>query len=142
LKAGGICGMNEGMNIFALAGIGIGAALAAMFLRDGKLPALALLTSLTAGIIIFLSILPQIGQIFQVFEDLAQKANLSGLYLTIVFKVLGIAYVAEFSSQLCRDAGQGSIALKIELAAKTAILLLSLPVMISILNSVMTLFNA
>lgn len=128
-------------DIFVLAAIGIVGAIIAIFLKDTKLPVFAILVALAVGAIIFLQVIPKLGQLFDLFESIAQSANLSALYLNTIFKVLGVAYIAEFAAQLCRDAGQGSIAVKIEFAAKTGILMLSMPIMISILNSVINLLS-
>ena len=44
-------------------------------------------------------------------------------------KMLGIAYIAEFSSSICKDCGHSAIASQIELFAKGAIVVMSIPVM-------------
>ncbi len=49
-----------------------------------------------------------------------------------MLKVTGIAYLAQFGMQLCIDAGQSSIASKIELAGKIMIMIISAPVLISL----------
>ena len=48
--------------------------------------------------------------------------------------MLGITFVAEFSSALCRDAGYQTIAQQIEVFAKLAVLVLGLPVVFSLLE--------
>ena len=55
----------------------------------------------------------------------------------IVLKVTGIAYLAQFGMQLCNDAGQTSIAGKIELAGKIMMMVVSAPVLLSLLDVVM-----
>ena len=57
-----------------------------------------------------------------------------GLYMSILIKVLITAYAADFTAQLCRDAGEGSIAGKIELAGKVIICMIVSPILISILE--------
>jgi stage III sporulation protein AD len=56
-----------------------------------------------------------------------------------VLKIIGIAYIAEFGAQIVRDAGQESIASKIELAGKVLILVLAIPIISIIIETVMKL---
>ena len=50
-------------------------------------------------------------------------------------KMIGIAYVAEFSSGICRDAGYGSIGTQIEIFGKLSILAVSMPVVLALLET-------
>jgi stage III sporulation protein AD len=113
------------------------AALFSVFLKESKMPVLAVLLALVAGALIFIQILPKLGQVLTMFEDLADNSQLSTFYLATLFKIIGVAYIAEFAAQICRDAGQGALAFKIELAAKIGILLLALPIMAAVLQSIM-----
>ena len=45
-----------------------------------------------------------------------------------MFKVIGVSYMCEFMSAVCKDAGESSIAVKIDVAGKLVILSASLPV--------------
>jgi stage III sporulation protein AD len=78
----------------------------------------------------------KITGVVTVLKSLSTRVNISSTYITIIFKIIGIAYIAEFGSQICRDAGEGVIASKIELAAKIIIMLIALPIMIAIMESV------
>lgn len=55
-------------------------------------------------------------------------------YVMQLFKMLGVAYVAEFSVNICKDSGYSSIAGGIEMFAKLMILVLSIPGLTYILN--------
>lgn len=57
-------------------------------------------------------------------------------YLALILKVVCIAYMGEFAAQLCRDAGEGGVAKKIELGVKVIIMLMALPLLEAILTSV------
>ncbi len=133
--------LSGAQEIFVLVGAGLIGAISALFIKDTKLPGFSILIALAVGALIFMRILPRLGQLLELFENLALQANLSTLYLGTIFKVLGIAYITEFGAQLCRDAGQGAIAIKLEFAAKIGILLLSMPIMISVLKSILELLR-
>jgi stage III sporulation protein AD len=84
-------------------------------------------------------VLSKMGAIINLFRDLTHKAQVDELYLVTLLKILGIAYIAEFGAQICRDAGEGTIASKIELAGKILILLLALPIFTAVLQVVVRL---
>lgn len=126
------------MEIIQIVGFSILAAVLIMLLKE-EWPALALMLGLTAGVIIFLQLVEYIRAIVYLIEDLMAGAGINLLYLDTILKVIGIAYLAQFGSQICHDAGIGVLATKIEFAGKILILMLAIPLMISILEMVMTL---
>lgn len=67
---------------------------------------------------------------------MAERAHIHPLYLQILLKVMGIAYIAEFGAQICRDAGEGTIAGKIEFAGKIFIVILAVPLISQVLESI------
>lgn len=97
-------------------------------------PELAVLLSTAVGVILFLLIIDRLGQVIHQFQGLTAKAGVDPFYLKTVFKVIGIAYITGFAAQVCRDSGEGALALKLELAGKVAILILTVPVMTAVLQ--------
>lgn len=128
------------MEIFKIAGIGIAATVIAVFIKNQK-PEFAIQISLLAALIIFAAVLPYLSAIVKMFESLSDTAGLETAYIGLILKVIGIAYVAQFASELCHDAGEGAIASKIELAAKIIIMTLSLPVVSGLLETVREIIN-
>ena len=66
-----------------------------------------------------------------VYDYILQLCNLSGIkseYLKIVFKIIAISYISEFTASICRDAGESAVAVKIEMVGKLIITASSLPV--------------
>lgn len=126
------------MEIMQVVGIGLIGAVLAVFVKERN-KEIAILVSMITGIIIFLFAVSKIGAILEVLEELASRANVNMFYLTTVLKIIGIAYIAEFGAQICKDAGEGSIASKIEMAAKILIMVLALPIFVAILESILRL---
>ncbi|NPV28529.1 MAG: stage III sporulation protein AD [Firmicutes bacterium] len=126
------------MEILQVIGLGLVVAVLAVLLREER-PETALLLVLGFGISIFIVVLGKMGEIIAVFRDLTRRAHIDELYLTTLLKILGIAYVTEFGAQICRDAGEGTIANKIELAGKILILILALPIFVAILEVIVRL---
>jgi stage III sporulation protein AD len=102
-------------------------------------PEIALQLSILAGATIFILILSKIKVIIDLLQSLADQANISSYYLLIVLKIVGVAYLAEFGAQICRDAGEGALATKIEIAAKVGVILLAIPIIVAITESLVRL---
>ena len=62
--------------------------------------------------------------------------HLDPVYLTMILKMIGITYVAEFAVNLCKDAGCQTIAGQIELFAKLSILVISMPVILAFMETI------
>ncbi|NEZ46310.1 stage III sporulation protein AD [Clostridium niameyense] len=112
----------------------------AMFLSlvfKGRRDDLAVQISIAAGVLIFLFLITKITAILQFIQQLAVKANIDFVYLNTVFKILGIAYLSTFCSEICKDAGEGNIASKVEFAGKILILGLAVPILMAVLKSIL-----
>lgn len=122
------------MEITALIVLCIVTALLALSLR-GQRPEFAMLLSLGCGVFVLLNLLGQMNGILsgleRVMAGLSGQNDLTG----IILKALGICIVAELGSQCCRDAGEAAIAAKVELAAKTALVLMCMPVFTQLLET-------
>ncbi len=93
----------------------------------GKTPALALLISLSALLVMLGLLLPQLQAIRQNFQSLLESSGLENDLLLPVVKVIGITQLTHISAELCRDAGERAIAAKLELCGAAASLLCVLP---------------
>lgn len=87
-----------------------------------------------ASVSLMLFVIAKLTNVFGVLGDLAVKMHLDNMYLTIILKVIVIAYVAEFGYQLCKDAGEGAIASKIQLAGKVMIFAISSPILFALVE--------
>lgn len=126
------------MEIIKVLGIGLVAVFLLLVLRQYR-GEFALLGTLAAGILIFLLVVDKIQAVLALLEDLADRAGIGAVFLETVLKVIGIAYLTEFSAQVARDANEGAIAAKIELAGKVIIIFLATPVIRAILDMVVRL---
>ena len=98
---------------------------------------IAVYISIAAGVIIFLFMISKITAVLQFIQQLAAKANIDFIYLTTVFKIIAIAYLASFCSEICKDAGQGNLGAKVEIAGKILILVLAIPILMAVLQSIL-----
>ncbi|OIR60472.1 stage III sporulation protein AD [Bacillus sp. FMQ74] len=100
-------------------------------------PTFAFLIVVFAGCAIFLYLVDQIYEIIRMIEKIAINANVNMVYVETILKIIGIAYIAEFGAQLTKDAGQGAIASKIELAGKILILVMAVPILTVIIETIL-----
>lgn len=115
-------------------------ALAALFifmLLGERKKELAVLVAIIAGAIIFLALIDKLSEIINFIGAVADKANIDMVYIGIVLKILAIAYLSSFCSEICKDAGASSIASKVEFAGKILILALAIPILMAVLNSIL-----
>ncbi|MFR2299372.1 MAG: stage III sporulation protein AD [Clostridium paraputrificum] len=115
-------------------------ALVAIFLyllfkdKRGDLAALILLA---AGVVIFIYCISQVSEVVNFLKTIADKAGIDTVYIQIVLKILAIAYLASFASEICKDAGAGSLASKVEFSGKMFILVLAIPILMAVLDSIL-----
>lgn len=124
------------MEIWQVVGLALIVAIISTVLKEVKRNEFALQLTILAGIIIFVAVLDKIKIIVDLLQSLADQANISSYYLFIVLKIVGIAYLAEFAADICRDADQKALATKIELAAKVGVLVMAMPIIVAILESI------
>ena len=82
----------------------------------------------TAGSVILLfTVLNMANNASQSIKNLFDSSELGSETIKAVIKIIGAAYVVEFSSSLCRDMGESSIASKIEAAGRVFIVIMAVP---------------
>lgn len=126
------------MDIFQIIGIGLITSILTILLKQYR-PELAFSLPLicTALIIIFIS--PYIDNVLTMLKGIAVKTGIEEEYIKMIIKIIGISYICQFAAELCRDAGESSVASKIEFAGKIIIITISSPIinkMLDIVNSI------
>ena len=114
------------MDFLQTAAFAIVSALICLLLRQYR-PEIAVGAAVLCGAVLLTEILHALVPVIETLHGLTAKAGISDMYLQAILKALGICYVAQLASDACRDAGQTAVAGKIELAAKAAVVVLSLP---------------
>jgi stage III sporulation protein AD len=123
------------VEIGQVVGFGVIATIFIMFIRQNR-PEIAQLLSIGVGILLIFYLLGYLRLIVEIITELAIEAEVNAVFLRTLLQVVGVAYLAEFGAQICRDAGEGNLALKIEFAGKMIILVMTVPVLIAVLESI------
>ena len=90
---------------------------AVMIIRNYR-PELAMQVSIAAGIAILAYGVNAVGDIAQTAKTIMMQYELDSESLGSAVKIIGIAYIAQFSSDTCRDCGENSLAGKVELVGR------------------------
>jgi len=126
------------IEIIQIVGLGLVATFLALIIKEQK-PTFAFMLVVFVGCVIFLFLVDQISEIIRMLERIAVNANVNMIYVETILKIIGIAYIAEFGAQITKDAGQGAIASKIELAGKILILAMAIPILTVIIETIINL---
>ena len=125
------------MTIGAIAAAGLAAVLLAVQLKSVK-SEYGVYLVMAAGVFIFLYALGKMQVILDTLAMTRDSIQVNPVYLDTLLKMIGIAYVAEFSSGICKDAGYGSVGSQIEMFGKLSILAVSMPVFGALIETMQT----
>lgn len=126
------------MNVYAI--IGISAIIAVLSISLKKYsPEYSMLMIIMTGIFLIFNILKMLDPVFSEIKKLSENLGIFKDHIFILLKVLAISFLTQFSSDTCIDAGQTSLASKIEIAGKVLILSASLPLLKEIINIIVSL---
>ena len=128
------------MDIVKIIALSLAGVMLAAVLRQHS-PEYGIYAALAVGILILLYIRGYLQEAIRFLTSMAERTGLGARSIGILLKVMGIAYLTEFSAQLCKDAGYGAIAMKVELAGKLMILVTALPVFQSLVDLILSLLE-
>lgn len=123
------------MDILKIVGIGIISLIIIIIIKQYK-PEFTLYVSIIAGIIMFFIVADKFSGIINLLTNISNKASFNSEFLKILIKITGIAILSEFAISICKDSGEAAIASKIDLAGKIIIISISIPIISSLLETV------
>ncbi len=99
-------------------------------------PEYAIVVTIVASGTVLMFLVFILKDVFLSVADIFDKTGLDKGIFKLVLKALGLCYLSEFASDVCRDFGQTSLAAKVELAGKISIVVLTFPLIRQILSAV------
>lgn len=123
------------MEIMKVIGVALVTAVAAVLVKGTK-PELAFAVTVTGIIVILLFIVDALQNTIAVFASIAQMTGVENGLIKLLLKIVGVGYITEFGAGILNDFGSNAIADKVVLAGKIGIVLLSAPVLESLLQLV------
>jgi stage III sporulation protein AD len=125
------------MDIVKIIALSLAGVMLAAVLRQHS-PEYGIYAALAAGILILLYISGYLQEAIRFLHSMAERTGLGAGSIGILLKVMGIAYLTEFSAQLCKDAGYGSLGNQIEIFGKLSILGISMPILLALFGTLET----
>lgn len=122
------------MDVVKVAVLGLMGVMAGLFFKQVR-PEYTLYISLATGLLILILAAGKLEAVFVMIRQIQSYLPIKTTYVTAILKMVGIAYIGQFSAGLCRDAGYSSVAGQIELFCKLSILLISLPILLALLET-------
>ena len=123
------------MDVIQIGILGVAGALLAVQFKSGKTE-YGIYISLALSLFIFFAVVSRLKILVDLLAQIGDYIQMDAAYTGTLLKMLGITYVAEFSSAICKDAGYQTIAVQIEILPKLAILVLSMPVLMALLSAI------
>lgn len=109
--------------------LGIVATFLSLIIKREK-PEISLLICLACAICIFTYSITQMKQIIDFIKNLIDILPIDSVYFVQMMKMLQVAYMAEFASSICKESGREVLAGQISFFAKIAIVIISIPSML------------
>ena len=122
------------MNIIQVGLLGVGGVLMAVYLKQEK-GEIAIYLCIATSVLIFLGIFDYLEVLVETIREISSFVEIDLVYMETLLKMLGITYMAEFASGICKDAGYQAIATQMEMFGKITILVLSMPILLTLLKT-------
>ena len=103
---------------------------------DNLVEILNLLQQLSPVLTTFLFVILRL--IASYIDRLTAYVSVNISYIDVILKMIGIAYICRFSSDICKDAGCNAMASQVEMAGKITLILLSMPILMGVIDLVVT----
>ena len=118
-----------------LVGISLSVLLCSLLIKDNN-RSFAVLLSLSGSVILLLAVAAELSEIVGKISDFTRDSKLSGAYIKLMLKALGITVLTQFVSNICRDNGENALASITETVSKIAVIAMVLPLFESIFSIV------
>ena len=122
------------MDILRIAALGTAGVLLGITVKGAK-PEFALLVTVGAGLCILAGTVGKMQYLLGMLAQMKSYLPVDSSYLNTLLKMLGITYVGQFSAGICKDAGYSAVGTQVEMVGKLAILAVSAPVVLSLVES-------
>ncbi|MBE5987710.1 stage III sporulation protein AD [Lacrimispora xylanisolvens] len=122
------------MTVVSIAVVGIVAVLLAVSLKGMKGEYGTFLV-LAAGFFIFFYGVGKLSTILDTMKEIQSYIKINSVYLSTLVKMIGITYIAEFASGICKDAGYSAVGTQIEIFGKLSVLAVSMPILLALIET-------
>ena len=123
------------MSFVGIMFLGIAAALMAVMLKQGKNEyCVYMIVAVTVCLSFF--IISGMRTILEAIEKIKTYIHFDEAYLNTLIKIVGISYLTQFSTDLCKDCGYQALSNQLQIFGKISVLAVSMPVILSLLETI------
>lgn len=124
------------MEIIKIIGAGLISLIIILILKQYK-PEYTIYASLIGGAFILFLVVDKLSGIITLLTNLSNKLSYNNQFIVILLKITGITFLVEFATSICKDSGETAIANKVDLAGKILIVSMSIPIISSLLETIL-----
>ena len=115
--------------------LGVITVLISLQFRNQK-PEYEMLLCVCGGLLVMGFAISKLGGILRSIRQMQSYVGMEESYYQILIKIIGITYLSEFASDICKDTGHASVGTFIELAGKLSIMAISMPIILALLDTI------
>ena len=123
------------MSFFGLAIVAVAAALLAVNFKSFK-SEYGIFIAVGISVVAMAVVLTKLEYLLDVVDTIRSYIGLDDVYILTILKIIGISYVAEFASDVCKDCGYSSMANQVQIVGKLTVLSLSMPILLALLETI------
>ncbi len=124
------------MDITQIIVVGVATALSVLLLKQMK-PELAVIIGLVGSVIIFVMVVSGLSQVVITINKIATDTGIAPEIFSSILKIVGIAYLCEIASGICKDSGAASVSDMIIIGGKVLIMVLAIPIIEGLISVVL-----
>lgn len=125
------------MEIFKLVAFSIVSVIFIMMLKSMKRDDFAVIVTVISAVVLLGVVMAKLESVISLLNDLVNKSGINKEYLILLLKVTGISYIVELATNICKDAGNNSIASKLEMIGKLSIVTLTVPILTAVISTIL-----
>lgn len=123
------------MNIMYIALIAVAAVLLALQFKEVK-QEYGLYISLAVCVIIFMYSISKFSLIIDGINELSSYIDIHNSYIVTLVRIIGVTYVAQFTADICKDAGYSAISNQVQIFGKITVLAISMPILLALIDTI------
>ncbi|MGN0496838.1 MAG: SpoIIIAC/SpoIIIAD family protein [Lachnospiraceae bacterium] len=92
--------------------------------------------SIALSLFVLFYIVNRLGLVFDFFDGVMDDIGIEKGYFQILIKIIGISYLCEFTSNICKESGFVAVAGQIEIGGKLTMMIMSMPILMAIVETI------
>ncbi len=99
-------------------------------------PEYGILVCVAVCILLFMYGVGKLTIIVEAIDTIKSYIGIDDVYINILIKIIGISYITEFSSDICRDLSYSAMANQLQIFGKLTVIAISMPVIVTLFETI------